>query len=60
MIERNKTGPLDRRYEHPQTMECNHIDAHPLNIGNHLKLIMNSQHGIAPQDSNVTRATTRR
>ena len=32
MIERNKTGPLDRRYEHSQTMECNHNDAHPINL----------------------------
>jgi len=60
MIERNKTGPLDRRYENSQFSECNRNDAHPIKTGNHLKLIMNSQHGIAPQDSNVTRATTRR
>lgn len=60
MIERNKTGPLDRRYEHFQFSECNRNDAHPINLGNHLKLIMNSPFGIAPHDSNVTRTTTRR
>ena len=60
MIERNKIGPLGRRYEHFPTMECNRNDAHPINIGNHLKLIMNSLFGIAPHDSNVTRTTTRR
>jgi hypothetical protein len=60
MIERNKTGPLDRRYDDFRTQECNRNDAHPLNLGNHLKLIMNSPFGIAPHDSNVTRTTTRR
>jgi hypothetical protein len=60
MIERNKTGPLDRRYEYPQFSECNRNDAHLINLGNHLKLIMNSQSGLAPHDSNVNRTTTRR
>ena len=60
MIERNKTGPLDRRYEHSKFTECNRNDAHPIHLGNHLKLIMNSPSGIAPHDSNVTRTKTRR
>ncbi len=60
MIERNKTGPLDRRYEHSKFTERYRNDAHPINLGNHLKLIMNSPFGIAPYDSNVTRTTTRR
>ena len=60
MIERNKTGPLDRRYKQSQFTDCNRNDAHPVNLGNHLKLIMNSPFGIAPHDNNVTRTTTRR
>jgi hypothetical protein len=60
MIERNKTGPSDRRYENSQFSECNRDDAHPLTTGNYIKLIMNSQFGLAPHDSDVSRTTTRR